>query len=247
MLRLHALLGGIAIAACVTAAMADAPADIALIVDRDEEAVSLFLSLPLDGLEPALGLPSEALRDSSGLFPIGVFQQEGTAALAADVIAGVDLSLDGRAAEFPPMSMMLHERALSLPFETPLDGWTAMSVCGVDGPDGAAADSDVQLYAGYTAYPASGDAVLRLALPNDAPVELTVRDHWAGQVLAERRMTLLPGETLDLAIPADFAPGGSIENAARWGGILLSVIALAAFLALVLHRTGLARRRPGSA
>lgn len=201
MRRLRRILAGVTLVAASGLGCAQAVADqVELIVSRDDRSVEIFLGMPALTAVEGFGLDPRLLTGPDGPVPFERLQ-EGTWQIADALLDSVEARIGGQAAGFEGMSLMVHPLDRPLPFVTPLDGMTAISVCGVPAPEAPRGLQELYLYAGFVAYPDDPGAPITLRLSNPGGVDLVVRDHGFGGQLRERRLHLLPGETLELAAP----------------------------------------------
>ncbi|WP_417210862.1 hypothetical protein [Antarctobacter sp.] len=202
-----AMLGG----AGPSGALAD---QIEVIVDRGMRGIEMFLAMPARTAVTRFGLTPELLTGPDGKVNFADFSG-GTWDIGDALLAGVDVRIGHAPAGFEATSLMVHLKDQPLPFQTPFDGLTAISVCGVAQPETPPALDDLYLYAGFVAYPPDADAPLRFDLP-EAPGErlsVTVREYGPGHTGAPTRLHLDSGQPLILG---------------RQGGLPLWAIGLAA-------------------
>ena len=195
-----------------TASALSAPAiaaDVRIIVDRMEDSVEIFLSLPAPLVPTALSGSTDGLSNGDGTFDLGVFRATGTAIEGDDVISGSRLIAGGERATVEAMSVMLHPGDLPLPFETPIDGVAAMSICTVPPTESLPSLESLQLYGGFIAYPAAGIEALNLFLGNEEPIEVVLAEFVEGRPSATRSMTLAPDMPISFA-QADILPDRSV-------------------------------------
>ena len=201
MRRLRRILAGAALVAASGLGCAQAVADqVDLIVSRDDRSVEIFLGMPALTAVEGFGLEARLLTGPDGSVSFERLQQ-GTWHIADALLERVEARIGTQAAGFEGMSLMVHPLDQPLPFVTPLDGLTAISVCGVPAPEAPRGLQDLYLYAGFVAYPDDPSAPITLRLPNPEGVDLLVRDHGFGGQHRERRLHLVPGERLELAVP----------------------------------------------
>lgn len=192
------------VAALLICGLASGPlraADLTLIVDRTADSINLFFGLGADDIGPVFGVaPIPILRDEAGLLRLQDFQTEGSFTDADRLLARSTFTVDGDPADFQAMSMMVHPRDLPVPFSTPIEGHIAMSVCGVPPTFADASDAEVQLYAGFNAYPVKGLERLEITLGGTDGVTLTVLEYHNGELLRRDTLPLSPGGRVTLGV-----------------------------------------------
>ncbi|MBY6116607.1 hypothetical protein KUW09_20080 [Mameliella alba] len=209
-------------------------AQVELIVDRSASAVEVFFGMPAQTAVSAFGMAPGLLTDAEGEVHFEDFRQ-GTWDLGDALLQAVETRIGGQAARFEATSLMVHLQDQRLPFQTPLDGLTAISVCGVTAPDVPPRLNDLYLYSGFVSYPPDPRGGLEFAIPGISgqglEVALTVYGTDGG--VTRQDVWLAPGEALN--VPA---------TAPRRQGWLMGATAVIGLLAgLGLWRLG--RRLPG--
>ena len=205
-----------------------------LIIDRMNDSVEMFLSLPAPLVPTALGGSTEGLSNGDGTFDLGVFRASGTAVEGDAVIQSSQLKVDGAAVKVEAMSVMLHPRELSLPFASPIDGVAAMSICTVLPTESLPSLDNLHLYGGFIAYPAAGKDALEFTLANSETVELMVAEFVNGRPTNERSITVAPGETVQFDAVQETGLNPAVMAAGAVGLTVMSTI---------LGGIGLARAR----
>jgi len=201
-----------------------------LIVNRKPNSIAIYLAMPLPEFKQRFGgLPEQMQAGPSGLDidPL----REGTVESVDWLIARSQAHLGGEPATLEPLSAMVHPTALALPFSTPRDGTTAVSVCTAPTTEPLPL-SEFTFYGGLFLYPVDGRKALDLRLGKDADGEAMVSEYWDWQPVGASQIYHMTDEGLSL--PA--------LNADRMG---LWAAAAAAFLALAWH--AIRRRQRGSA
>ncbi len=196
---------------------------ITLIVDRGPRAVEVFLAMPVSTAVTRFGLNPDLLKGPGGVVDFADFSG-GTWDIGDALLAGVDVRIGRAPAGFEATSLMVHLKDQPLPFQTPFDGLTAISVCGVAQPVTPPTLDDLYLYAGFVAYPPNAEAPLRFDLP-EGPGErlsVTVREYGAGRTGTPRNLHLDPGQPLIL---------GQKVGLSLWG-LGLATVALCGIVAL---------------
>ncbi|SNS66550.1 hypothetical protein [Antarctobacter heliothermus] len=212
-----------AAAFCGAGLSAGAAEQIEVIVDRGTRGIEIFLGMPARTAITRFGLNAEFLTGPGGAVDFADFSG-GTWDIGDHLLAGVDVRIGKAEAGFEATSLMVHLKDQRLPFLTPIDGLTAISVCGVAQPAIPPTLDDLYLYAGFVAYPPDALAPLRFTLPQ-APGEalsVTLREYGPGHAGTPRRLQLAPGEPLILGT----------QGRSFFGVAILAVVALIAVVAL---------------
>lgn len=215
------------------AASAEDADDVVLIVQRDNRAVEMFFGMPARTAVRRFGLDPALLQQADGRVEFAAFRQ-GTWDIGDALLEMTDVRIGDAPAKFESTSLMVHLNAQRLPFDTPLDALTAISVCGVEPPEVPPALDDLYLYAGFVTYSADPAGPLRIVLPpgGRGAVKLKVRQFRDGALLAVREVTAEPGKP--------FVVGGVVPLLRR-PVILVLVVCLFGLALLVL----IVRRRLG--
>ncbi len=145
-----------------------------------------------------LDMPQGLFLNEEGLVDFGAFRA-GTVDAAGTLWQGVEAQIDGAQVSFEPMSLMLHPEEDKIPFETPWDGLTAVSVCATEG--GTAPLDETRLYLAMIAYAdqTQGDLTLKLAAAPKQPVPFNVHDFQGSAQTINGSLTLGNDRTLTLA------------------------------------------------
>lgn len=213
--------------------MGAAAEDMRLIIDRFEERVEVFLSLPAADVPNVLGGTTNQLMTPEGRFEIGVFRETGTAVEGDAVFGDTRLLVNGEPVTVEAMSVMVHPMDLPLPLENPIDGIAAMSVCTVPESETAPLLDALQMYGGFVSWPVDGFGNVALELQNPEPIEIWF-GHFAGGLAVSSQVISLPANAVISLAPQ---PVPAIKERLAVGGALL-VAAIMAGLAgfLMLHR-----------
>jgi len=213
------------LSAAILAVGAQSVAALEVIVDRSEDSIELFLRLGAEQVQPLFNVTSGAvMRDDAGALLTPVFQLEGSEAQAAHLISNMETTMGADAVTFEPMSMMLHPATLEFDFFEPFNGWMYMSACSVPPPTGFARDEDLQLVAGYSAYPVDGTRALTIALSGDSSVDVTVLEFFKGRQISENTLNGLEDGQIVLEGPVQ--AGFAYAWIAAAGALLVSVPAI---------------------
>lgn len=183
-------------AAAVLAAPALAEPSLRLIVHQMDESVEIYASLKAEDLPWLLDAEPSGLAAPDGRVYYGELRQNGTFLFGDDMIADIDFAVDGKDALFEAMSVMVHPDDSTLPFETPVDGIMAMSVCLVPDPAVPPQIDELRLYAGIVAYPVAGLSEVTMTLPHTETVSVDMVTYVDGVKSGERTVELAPGQPL---------------------------------------------------
>lgn len=202
---------------------AQAEERLTLIVNRDDNNVSYFLSMPADEIAPLLGTDPTILFSNDGAVPIDEFRYSGSFEQGDELFARVSgkLMQTGEKLDIETMSMMVHPTNQPQPFQSPWDAITATSVCNVDYAPDELLPGVLQLYYGGFASDVPTDATISLSFPatgrDDFKVDLLY--YYDGYYQGKHTAVLTDGGALELAVKSD---------------PLLGILkALAAFFALI--------------
>ncbi|MEM9970201.1 MAG: hypothetical protein AAF762_03765 [Pseudomonadota bacterium] len=191
----------------------DRPDTPVLIVDRQDNAIAMFVTMPATQLSTVFATGAESMLDAEGTIDIDRLY-DGTYLLADEIFSKVDSSLAGEDVVFEAMSMMVHDPAILPPFRDPWDGQTSIAVCTSPETVDNLPLGPLQAYLGYFAYDVSGNAELSLTLPETGrdAVDIEVRQFWNGEPYDTQVVSLSDGGTLQLTevsgVPAATSTGG---------------------------------------
>ncbi|MEO0387268.1 MAG: hypothetical protein AAF281_07025 [Pseudomonadota bacterium] len=190
---------------CVATAAAAAPG-VTVMLDRTEEAMGLYLRMPATAAEPLFGRAPEGMT-VGGIIDIDAMR-EGTYEAGDAMFADVATTTQAGAIVFEALSVAVNRPTAAIPFEFPIDGDMAIAVCLVPDPGEALTFADVDLFAGFYAYPTDGYAALAVRFPETGrdTLTVTVREFRDGDLIDVRSVALADGGTLDFAAPRR-APG----------------------------------------
>jgi hypothetical protein len=219
--------GAIALCGALIGAVPAGAEGISVVVSRGDASVELFVGMPARTAVDAFGLPPHLLEQPDGTVDFTGFSQ-GTWDMGDALFAGVTTTIGDTDVQFEGMSVMVHLTDQRLPLETPLDGLTAISVCGVEPPAEPQTLDDLYLYAGLIGYTPDPQAVLQLHLPQDRQdtIEVRVRDYQQGQLMANDHVAL------DLTMPLTVGNGGPWRPQIAGLGLSLAVFLTVAGLLL---------------
>lgn len=170
-----------------------------VIVSREGEAISVYLRMPFEDVKPLFGRFPPGFADEEGNVRYSDLSQ-GTFD-GADILAeNMRFTLGGQSVGFEAMSMMVHMEGFDVPFLTPLDGLTAIGVCGVPIPDAPPQPEDLVWIGGWYAYPVKAAQDIEIIFPQTGrpDVDLQLRVYDQGEFEMVETLKLHDGMTLDL-------------------------------------------------
>ncbi|MEM7520663.1 MAG: hypothetical protein AAF307_06455 [Pseudomonadota bacterium] len=170
--------------------------DLRLIVNRMSDSVEIYAAIVASDLPTILQADPSGLAAEDGRVYFGELRQFGTFDFGDEMISQIALTVDGAPTQLEAMSVMVHPETNVLPFETPVDGVIAMSVCTVDDPSVPPEINALRLYSGIIAYPVDGLAALSLSLPNQEAIEVEMVSYVEGQEDNRGVIMVSPGETI---------------------------------------------------
>ncbi|MEM9280107.1 MAG: hypothetical protein AAGA76_16210 [Pseudomonadota bacterium] len=202
-----------------------------LVVNRDEDSVAYFISMPATAIEPILAADSASLFSDRGAVPIDDFRIKGSFELGDQLFSEVSgaVAATGQSVEFESMSMMVHPIDEPQPFFSPWDAITATSVCNVDYARSDLVPEALQLYYGAFATDVLADQEVSLNFPKTGrnALKIDVFHYFDGSYVGKDTALLTDGGTLLLTTRSD--PLLSILTA------LSAVFAAICMAALGLH------------
>lgn len=241
------LLSGLAFASLGETVRADEDASgLRLIVNRSEDAVTIYTALPGSLLPDRFGAVPPPLQAG----PEGLDLDElsrGTGDTAGWLTARAEARLGDRAVVLEPLSVMVHPIELDMPFQTPHDGAIATAVC-VAPPMGPQQLDALTVFAGFHLDGADGSAPLMLRLGTQgAGGHGTVRTFWNWLPLSDSKTELRRDGWIDLGTGPRF-PGlaGSGGALAVAGIASMAILGVIAALAAMRRRDNQRTPRPGS-
>lgn len=179
-----------------TALPAMAEPDLRLVVNRLDDSVEIYAALRADAMPNILQADPAGLAAPDGRVYYGELRTSGTFEFGDTMVDRVGFSAGGLATEIEAMSVMVHPEANFLPFETPIDGVIAMSVCTVPDPEVPPQISELRLYSGFIAYPVNGFDALSLDLPHDKTIEVELVSFVDGVEDTRETQLLAPGDPM---------------------------------------------------
>ena len=170
-------------------------ADLEVIIDRNKDAIEVFVSLAATDIPAVFGNAADFIARPGEVVAYEALR-EGTWDQGDAMIAGAQMRVGNDAVALEAMSLMVHPKDAPMPFDTVADAYLAMSVCNGFAPGTVPTVDILHVYAGYIAYPVAEDGVLALELGNTDMVNVTVRDYRTGPLAGEERVELSPGAVL---------------------------------------------------
>lgn len=170
-----------------------------LIVNRMSDSVEIFAELKADALPDVLQADPSGLAAPDGRVYFGELRSTGTFEFGDQMISKVGFEVGGRSQRLEAMSVMVHPKTNILPFETPVDGVIAMSVCTVPDPVEPPQIEDLRIYSGLIAYPVDGTQSVSLTLPLAEAIDVELVTYVEGRRGETARLSLAPGDSIDLA------------------------------------------------
>ncbi|MEL6959887.1 MAG: hypothetical protein AAGL89_13140, partial [Pseudomonadota bacterium] len=152
---LAALTCGLALALPAGAGSDIAPSSIQLIVNRSDDNVDIYLTLPASEIADLFGSEQNLWATEDGRVDLNQFQVD-TAPLGDAIIEPVKVTVDGQPVIAEAISVMMHEMTVSVPFDAPWDAILAVTLCSVPITNPTPAVSEVQAYLGYNLYEING-------------------------------------------------------------------------------------------
>ena len=158
-------------------------ADITLVVDRQPNAIELYLTMSAHLISTTFNVPDRIIAEADGTVDFEPLRM-GTFDIGDALFEGVSQELGGEPVFFEAMSLMVHPKKNALPLETPLDGMISIAVCTVTPPNEPIMLHDLQLYGGYIAYVDRPMDALAISFPMLGKEALTVetRDYSGGRL-----------------------------------------------------------------
>ncbi|MEM6588880.1 MAG: hypothetical protein AAF641_10560 [Pseudomonadota bacterium] len=200
--------------------LAEAQDELTLIVNRDDDSATYYLSMPADLIAPVLASDPTILFSDNGRVPIEEFRRVGSFDLADDMFDNIQGSQGGDRFAFEAMSMMVHPTDTPLPFAAPWDAYTAIAVCTVQYEPDKLVPGKLQTYYGGFTDQISGDAPLSLHFPQTGRdrLEIVVHRYHEGRLLGTDVQVLDDGGSL--VIETESADAGWMRSVGSWLGLL---------------------------
>jgi len=179
------------------------PVPMEMIVHRAGTGIELFWSLPGETVAEVLAADEDWLMPRGATFDPAPFRQFGAFDLADEIFAPVQATLNGADAGFEAMSLMVHPKAFTAPFDTPFTAAMAIEVCTAPDAETPLTLDKVHVYAGFYAHRVAVDGDLHIAFPQTgrSPLEVLIREFQDGQLLRTHAQELADGGQITLAGP----------------------------------------------
>ncbi|MEO0370876.1 MAG: hypothetical protein AAF231_05415 [Pseudomonadota bacterium] len=212
------IISALVLGLAVSPSWAEASDEMTLIVNRDHDSASYYLSMPADLIEPVLASDPTLLFSDNGRVPIESFRQIGSFDLADDIFENITGSQGGSDFAFEAMSMMVHPTDTPLPFAAPWDAYTAIAVCTVQYDPDQLVPGLLQTYYGGFTDQISGDAPLALHFPQTGrdALEIVVHRYEDGRLLGTDVQVLDDGGSLVI----ETGDEGWVQSVGQWLGLL---------------------------
>ncbi len=137
---------------------------IRVILDRQEQAISLYFAMPAEMIPSVFDRSAEGVVGADGTVDLaGLY--EGTFDTGDHIFAGVRAQIGGHSAKFESTSLMVHDPANLPAFTTPLDAEISIAICNAPDVVGQMPLSALHAYAGYFAWKVDGSAPVSLSFP----------------------------------------------------------------------------------
>lgn len=173
--------------------------DLTLIVSLDEGFVEFYIQGSADLTLELLGKRPDEITDSNGAIDFSAFQN-GTWNTADRLIDQLKVYRDGNGDVLEAMSLMLHPKSDSIPFETPTDGQFAVSICNALSRDPVSDLSTLNLFAGYIMVPATPSSDIQISFPNASLEDASLRliTYSEGRLLSSESLSLNSSATINI-------------------------------------------------
>ncbi|MEM8537278.1 MAG: hypothetical protein AAGF56_05380 [Pseudomonadota bacterium] len=217
---MRVVIPALALSLAALPSLAGATDELTLIVNRDDDSATYYLSMPADLIEPVLASDPTLLFSDNGRVPIEEFRRVGSFDLADDMFDNIQGSQGGDLFAFEAMSMMVHPTNTPLPFAAPWDAYTAIAVCTVQYDSAQLVPGKLQTYYGGFTDQISGDAPLSLHFPQTGrdSLEIVVHRYQEGRLLGTDVQVLDDGGSL--VIETGGTDEGWVRSVGSWLGLL---------------------------
>ena len=202
--------------------LAEANDELTLIVNRDDDSATYYLSMPADLIAPVLASDPTLLFSDDGRVPIEEFRRVGSFDLADDIFDNIQGSQGGDRFAFEAMSMMVHPTETPLPFAAPWDAYTAISVCSVDYGSDQLVPGALQMYYGGFTDQVAGDAPMKIHFPQtgrDAR-QIVIHSYENGRLVGTDVETLADGGTLVIETSGKVPLPAWLTSVGFWVGLI---------------------------
>ena len=170
-----------------------------IIVSRQENSIDVFFKITGEALTSLTNEDTSFLFDEVGRIDINGFRQD-TAPWGDQVFADVSFIVGGRLADAEAISLMMHEKGEPIPFMTPWDALTAVTICIAPANTPPLSLEETQSYLGFSIYPIDGQEDLQLQFPLTGrnPVTFDVSTFFDGELVTQDFVTLSDGGLLHI-------------------------------------------------
>ncbi|WP_320242233.1 hypothetical protein [Cognatiyoonia sp. IB215182] len=209
-------------------------ADATMIINRGDVSIDVFVKMPGGIVAPLTGHLPGFLRDDNSMIDLRDFRTD-TAPLSEQAFAPISFTNDAASAHAEAMGMMVHPITDAIPFATPWDALSAVTLCSFDDVPQFFHISDLHFYAGYSIYPTNGYGDLRIKLPETGrnDIRFQVRTFSGGELVTQGVHVVADGGTL---LNSVMAKG---NESVRRSFTRLNMLLVAAVLGAVLLRAAL--------
>lgn len=219
-MKMRSFIPALALSLAALPSLAEATDELTLIVNRDDDSATYYLSMPADLIEPVLASDPTLLFSDNGRVPIEEFRRVGSFDLADDMFDNIEGSQGGDRFVFEAMSMMVHPTDTPLPFEAPWDAYTAIAVCTVQYDPAQLVPGKLQTYYGGFTDQIAGDAPLSLHFPQTGrdALEIVVHRYEEGRLMGTDVKVLDDGGSL--VIETSGGDESWVRSVGSWLGLL---------------------------
>ncbi|MEO0931838.1 MAG: hypothetical protein AAFY14_14515 [Pseudomonadota bacterium] len=102
-----------------------------MIINRGDVSIDVFVKMPGGVVAPLTGHLPDFQPDDGGMIDIRSFRTD-TAPLGDQAFAAISFTIDATPAHAEAMGMMVHPITDAIPFTTPWDALTAVTLCSFD-------------------------------------------------------------------------------------------------------------------
>ena len=209
-------------------------ADATMIINRGEVSIDVFVKMPGGMVASVSGRLPDFQPDDGGIIDLRNLRTD-TAPLGDQTFATVSFEVDAAPVHAEAMGMMVHPITDAIPFTTPWDALTAVTLCSFDDAPQLFQISDLYVYAGHSIYPTNGYGDLWIKLPETGrdDIRFHVLTFSKGELVAQGVQVVADGGTLlNSGIANRNEPVGQPY-------VLLKMLLIAAVLGAVVFRAAL--------
>ena len=203
-----------------------------IIISRQDKTIDVFVTLPGDMLEQLTGTGVDFLTNDDGKIDLNSFRVD-TAPLGDRAFAPVIFGVGGDIVDAQAIALMMHAKDDKVPFDTPWDALTAVTLCIAPEDAGPAPLAQVQAYVGLSLYPVAGMEDLHISFPQThrADMRFDVLTFVDGSLVSHGPRVLPDGGTLTFE-------GALIELRVPGHALWLIMCLVVALFGGVLWRSG---------